>query len=609
MTSARIIDDLEGCSFASQLDARCLTPGQTYHILVDGFLGEEGVTGITLSELTIEPLEVVGEETSPSCETSTNGQILLNVTQGAPPYSYSWGTGETTEVLSSIGTGEYIVTVSDACDSTSVKSFTLIQQTPLSVNAGVDTTLCAGEEIMLGGSPTASGGVPFSSENMLVIDLETNSLAKVDLQTPSSFSSISAGLDGGFVGGDLGPGGMYVIDATSNQLMLLDSLTGARKLIGNSQPITNHIWQGIAWDIVSQKMYGLSLGNAGGGQLYQLNLDNGAAIPTVAIVGLQAPEWIAISNDGEMYALDIASDDIFLIDINSGVSSRIGNVGFDANGTQDADFDPFSNNLYMASFRNGSFQSELRQINLATGRSTSLGIIAGTGQVGAMAISGKEFKGEYEYAWSPVSDLNDASVANPIASPQSSTAYSLRVRDACGTTDRIFTTVIVSDPDLSVSVTDDNGSGTGTATATVSGGVPPYTYLWSDGQTTQVADSLAEGIISVTITDDAGCMITESTTVGLTTSIENQLSAGINSLSIFPNPANDILEVSLVQERAESLQLEVISLSGQIISNSDFQATREISSQIDISRLSPGYYILRVENETGATYERFAVMR
>ena len=602
-------DDLEGCSFASQLEAFCLTPGETYHFMVDGFNGEEGVTGITLSELNTEALVVSGVETLPSCETSNNGQIQLSVSNGAPPYSYAWNTGETTETLSSVGAGEYMVTVSDACDSTSVRTFTLIQQSPLTVDVGADTTLCAGEQIMLGGSPTAVGGVPFSRENVMVIDLESNSLSRVELQTPANLSEISAGLEGDYVGGDLGPGGLYVLDSRANQLILLDSLTGSRKIIGNSQPITNHRWRGIAWDIISQKMFGLSIGNAGGGQLYQFNLESGTAIPTVAIVGLQAPEWIAISNDGEMYALDLATDDIFLVDINSGVSSRIGNIGFDANFTQDADFDPFSNNLYMAAFRNGSFQSELRQINLATGRSTSVGIIAGTGQVGAFAISGKDFTSEYEYDWSPVSDLNDASIANPVASPQVSTAYSLRVTDACGTTDRIFTTVIVSDPDLSVSSTDDNGTGNGSATATVSGGVPPYTYLWSDGQTTRVADSLSEGIISVTITDDAGCMLTESTTVGLTTSIEDQLSAGINSLAIFPNPANDILEVSLVQERAESLRLEVISLNGQIISNSDHQATREFTSQIDISRLSPGYYILKVENETGATYERFAVMR
>jgi len=47
----------------------------------------------------------------------------------------------------------------------------------------------------------------------------------------------------------------------------------------------------------------------------------------------------------------------------------------------------------------------------------------------------------------------------------------------------------------------DNGS----AEAIVSGGIPPYTYNWSNGDTTSVADSLSAGMHSVQITDDNGC--------------------------------------------------------------------------------------------------------
>ncbi|HBF88798.1 MAG TPA: hypothetical protein DDX39_09165, partial [Bacteroidales bacterium] len=46
-----------------------------------------------------------------------------------------------------------------------------------------------------------------------------------------------------------------------------------------------------------------------------------------------------------------------------------------------------------------------------------------------------------------------------------------------------------------------NGDDNGTATATAIGGIPPYTYLWSDGQTTQTAIGLVAGDYAVTITD------------------------------------------------------------------------------------------------------------
>ena len=49
------------------------------------------------------------------------------------------------------------------------------------------------------------------------------------------------------------------------------------------------------------------------------------------------------------------------------------------------------------------------------------------------------------------------------------------------------------------------GGSDGKAQALPSGGVEPYTYLWSDGQTTQIAENLLPGSYSVTITDAMGC--------------------------------------------------------------------------------------------------------
>ena len=65
-----------------------------------------------------------------------------------------------------------------------------------------------------------------------------------------------------------------------------------------------------------------------------------------------------------------------------------------------------------------------------------------------------------------------------------------------------------------------NGGADGTATATVSGGTLPYDYSWSNGQTlsgdvsgTNTATALAQGNISITITDGKGCTATDNTTI------------------------------------------------------------------------------------------------
>ncbi len=55
------------------------------------------------------------------------------------------------------------------------------------------------------------------------------------------------------------------------------------------------------------------------------------------------------------------------------------------------------------------------------------------------------------------------------------------------------------------------GSSDGTATTTlISGGIAPFSYLWSNGQTDSIATGLASGTYAVTITGNNGCTDTDS---------------------------------------------------------------------------------------------------
>lgn len=58
-----------------------------------------------------------------------------------------------------------------------------------------------------------------------------------------------------------------------------------------------------------------------------------------------------------------------------------------------------------------------------------------------------------------------------------------------------------------------NGSTDGEATVSPTAGTSPYTYLWSDGQTTAVATGLAAGTYDVDVIDDNGCTVSASVTV------------------------------------------------------------------------------------------------
>ena len=60
-----------------------------------------------------------------------------------------------------------------------------------------------------------------------------------------------------------------------------------------------------------------------------------------------------------------------------------------------------------------------------------------------------------------------------------------------------------------------NCQNNGSAISNVSGGTPPYSFLWSNGETTQQAVSLAEGNYTVTVTDSQNCQTTCTITMAI----------------------------------------------------------------------------------------------
>lgn len=81
------------------------------------------------------------------------------------------------------------------------------------------------------------------------------------------------------------------------------------------------------------------------------------------------------------------------------------------------------------------------------------------------------------------------------------------------------TTVISTDPiSYNLLVVPDSPCGSNVGTVTVTnllGGTPPYTYLWTNGQTTPTATGLSVGSWGVEVTDSEGCRLSQSTNVGL----------------------------------------------------------------------------------------------
>jgi SprB repeat len=134
----------------------------------------------------------------------------------------------------------------------------------------------------------------------------------------------------------------------------------------------------------------------------------------------------------------------------------------------------------------------------------------------------------YTYFWS-IPGPNTATVGNLGAG-----TYTVTVTDANGCTKSASST-ITQPPLLNITstVTPVNCAGgpTGVIAVVVSGGVSPYTFLWTNGATTPVVGNLAAGTYTVTVTDANGCTRTHTSSVIITSNIfitSNVIPAGCN---------------------------------------------------------------------------------
>ncbi len=120
------------------------------------------------------------------------------------------------------------------------------------------------------------------------------------------------------------------------------------------------------------------------------------------------------------------------------------------------------------------------------------------------------------YNWSPTDGLDDPNIANPVASPDATTTYTVTVSNdgRCPDTDDVLVTVNPH-PVPNATATDEtaNDANDGTATSNPTSGTPVYSYNWSNGETTQTITGLAPGNYTITVTDSKTCTGEETVTV------------------------------------------------------------------------------------------------
>ena len=191
----------------------------------------------------------------------------------------------------------------------------------------------------------------------------------------------------------------------------------------------------------------------------------------------------------------------------------------------------------------------------------------------------------YSYIWS---DGN----SNPVNSGLNAGTYTLTVTDSNGcskveniTIEETLLEVDINFTNIPADCGIDNGSSATEVTPSGS-----YDYQWSDGTTSQSAENLSAGTISVTVTNEDGC------TTSATTIIESLEPEIITSTQSIPGNCVDGGDI-IVNLSSNDVGLIELNISGPII-NTQVTTSSGTISLASSTDLPPGDYTLIAFNQT-----------
>ena len=475
-----------------------LCPGQ-YIVTATDFNGCSDTDTITITEPPVLTISVT--TTNVLCNGQCNGAATVSINGGTPGYSILWSNGQTTAGITGLCAGNYSVTVTDMNGCSATQNFQITQPLPLLVAVN-DTTVSCGSLCDGVLSSTVSGGTsPYTylwsngqtGTNATGLCVGNYSLTVTDANGCTA-------TDGGTVSNPVAilPNATVIQNASCNGLCNGSATVNPT---GGTAPYT-YLWTPIGQ--TSQTVTGLC-----GSQTYTVTVTDAlgcAASQTITIT--QPPAFNATVNVTNVNCFGQCTGQISLgmsggtspysvvwntVPVQTGTTA----VGLCA-GTYTATITDNNGCVYTAS---GTVtEPNAVQANVTFTNVTCNSFCDGTAQ--STPTGGTS---PYSFLWSPAGQTTSS--VSGLCSGQ----YIVTVTDALGCIDN--DTIFITEP-LPLNATITNVAATcstacdGSATVIAGGGTAPYTYLWSNGATTQTVNNLCVGNYTVTVTDAQGCQIT-----------------------------------------------------------------------------------------------------
>ncbi len=103
-------------------------------------------------------------------------------------------------------------------------------------------------------------------------------------------------------------------------------------------------------------------------------------------------------------------------------------------------------------------------------------------------------------------------------------------------------------------------------------------------------------------------LVSDTCSIDFTTGVEEPNSSE-NGIRVYPNPATNVVKVSLVNANVRLIKLELVSTNGQIIFVKKMEGKDKVSSTIELNQIAAGIYILNATSSSGEVFQDIVVVQ
>lgn len=480
------------------------TLGQIVTCTVTSVTGCQAILTSTLNPVVVNGTTVVNN--SVSCFGGNNGSATVTPTGGTGPYTYSWApSGGNNATATNLSAGVYTVTITESSNNCTGTSTVTITQpaSPITISGISSNVLCNGGNT---GSIniTTSGGTPgysyswdngATTEDINALTAGTYNVIVTDINNCTNTFTQLVGQ----------PLATLSVNSTQTNVSCFNGNNGSINITpaGGTAPYT-YLWN---TGVTSEDITGIIAGN------YSVIIADVNGCVTNHAVTITQPPAITIA---------ATQNNILCFGANTGTINitPIGGTGAYtyswSNGSTSQDLIGLMAGNYsvVVSDINGCNQSFATTITQTATPITISGIVTpvacyGTNG-GAIDITTVGGAPGYTSLW------NNGATSQDISGLAAGN-YGVVVTDINGCTANYSQTINQPAAPLSVTGSSNNincfGANTGNINIFPAGGTLGYSFLWSNGATTQNINGLTAGLYNVTVTDANGCTATFSTNI------------------------------------------------------------------------------------------------